>query len=81
MGKPAATISHFYVCPKTIAAVLHVGAPVIGGSGSVLFGGLLAVRVSDKFICIGLIFPQILMAVITGPLLLAGLQVVFFYLL
>jgi len=31
-----------------------------------------ASRVGDKFICIGLIFPQILMAVITGPLLLAG---------
>jgi len=40
-----------------------------------------ASRVGDKFICIGLIFPQILMAVITGPLLLAGPAGGVFYLL
>ena len=40
MGKPAATISNFHVCPKTTGTVPHVGGPIVGGAGSVTIGGL-----------------------------------------
>ena len=40
MGKPAASISNFHVCPKTTGTVPHVGGPIVGGSGSVTIGGL-----------------------------------------
>ena len=38
MAKPAATISHFHVCPKVTAKVPHVGGPVIQGSPNVFIG-------------------------------------------
>ena len=53
MGKPAATISHFHVCPKTTGQVPHVGGPVIQGSTDVFIGGLPAARVGDALICVG----------------------------
>ncbi|MBQ1783510.1 MAG: PAAR domain-containing protein [Gammaproteobacteria bacterium] len=53
MGKPAATISHFHVCPKVTAKVPHVGGPVIQGSPNVTIGGLPAARVGDTLICVG----------------------------
>ena len=53
MGKPAATISHFHVCPKTTGQVPHVGGPVIQGSPNVTIGGLPAARVGDTLICVG----------------------------
>ncbi len=53
MGKPAATISNFHVCPKTTGQVPHVGGPVIQGSTDVFIGGLPAARVGDALICVG----------------------------
>jgi len=53
MAKPAATISHFHVCPKVTAKVPHVGGPVVQGSSNVFIGGLPAARVGDTLICIG----------------------------
>ena len=53
MAKPAATISHFHVCPKVTAKVPHVGGPVIQGSPNVFIGGLPAARVGDSLICVG----------------------------
>ena len=35
MGKPAATIGHMHVCPKTTGTVPHVGGPVVIGSTNV----------------------------------------------
>lgn len=53
MGKPAATIGCFHVCPKVTSKVPHVGGPVIAGSGNVTIGGIPAARKGDKLICIG----------------------------
>lgn len=53
MGAPAATISCFHVCPKKTGKVPHVGGPLVGGSGSVLIGGMPAARQGDKLICVG----------------------------
>lgn len=53
MGKPAATLSCFHVCPKVTSKVPHVGGPVAGGSGNVTIGGLPAATKGDKLICIG----------------------------
>ncbi|RCU52725.1 MULTISPECIES: PAAR domain-containing protein [Corallincola] len=53
MGKPAATLTSFHVCPKVTSKVPHVGGPVVGGSGNVLIGGLPAACKGDKLICIG----------------------------
>ena len=53
MAKPAATISHFHVCPKKTGKIPHVGGPVIQGSPDVFIGGLPAARVGDSLICIG----------------------------
>jgi hypothetical protein len=32
MGKPAATISCFHVCPKVTSKVPHVGGPIVAGT-------------------------------------------------
>ena len=53
MAKPAATISHFHVCPKVTSKVPHVGGPVVQGSPNVTIGGLPAARVGDTLICCG----------------------------
>lgn len=53
MGKPAATISHFHVCPRSTGPVPHVGGPVVVGSGSVLIGGMPAARQGDMMVCVG----------------------------
>ena len=54
MGKPASTLTHMHVCPKTNPGpVPHVGGPIIMGSGNVLIGGLPAARKGDKLICVG----------------------------
>ena len=56
MGKPASTLTHMHVCPKTNPGpVPHVGGPIIMGSGNVLIGGLPAARKGDKLICVGFI--------------------------
>ncbi|WP_036800715.1 PAAR domain-containing protein [Photobacterium marinum] len=53
MGKPAATISNFHVCPKYTGKVPHVGGPIVSGSPNVFIGGLPAARKGDKLVCIG----------------------------
>ncbi|WP_115717334.1 PAAR domain-containing protein [Gallaecimonas mangrovi] len=53
MGKPAATITHMHVCPKTTGTVPHVGGPIVTGSGNVLIGSLPAARVGDTLVCVG----------------------------
>lgn len=53
MGKPAATIGHFHVCPKSNGPVPHVGGPIVAGSGNVLIGGLPAACVGDLMVCVG----------------------------
>lgn len=54
MGKPAATLTHFHVCPKVEPGpVPHVGGPIITASGNVLTGGLPAARKGDTLVCIG----------------------------
>jgi uncharacterized Zn-binding protein involved in type VI secretion len=53
MGKPAATISCFHVCPKVTSKVPHVGGPIVAGAGNVLIGGMPAARKGDMLVCIG----------------------------
>ncbi|WP_428454369.1 PAAR domain-containing protein [Photobacterium kasasachensis] len=53
MGKPAATVSCFHMCPKTTGKIPHVGGPVAAGSGNVFIGGLPAARKGDMLVCIG----------------------------
>ena len=40
MGKPAATISSYHMCPNKTAKKPHVGGPIVAGSANVLIGGL-----------------------------------------
>jgi len=49
MGKPAATISNFHICPKTTGTVPHVGGPIAGGSGFFV-GCLLHVLAINSFV-------------------------------
>ncbi|WP_110186418.1 PAAR domain-containing protein [Pokkaliibacter plantistimulans] len=51
MGKPAATLGHFHICPQYRGDTPHVGGPVAGGSGDVTIGGMPAARVGDKLVC------------------------------
>ena len=53
MGKPAATIGHMHVCPKTTGTVPHVGGPVVVGSTNVLIGSMPAARKGDMLVCVG----------------------------
>lgn len=53
MGKPAATVSNFHLCPKKIGYVPHVGGPIVVGSGNVLIGNMPAARKGDMLVCIG----------------------------
>lgn len=48
MAKPAATISHFHVCPKKTGKIPHVGGPVIQDSPDVFIGGLPAAAVPPQ---------------------------------
>ncbi|WP_394257000.1 PAAR domain-containing protein [Vibrio harveyi] len=53
MGKPAAVIGSFHICPKKTGKIPHVGGPVIMGSPNVKITGLPAARKGDKLICVG----------------------------
>jgi len=53
MGKPAATIGHMHICPKTTSKVPHIGGPIAAGSPNVLIGGMPAARKGDMVVCIG----------------------------
>lgn len=43
MGKPAATISHYHMCPDKTGNTPHVGGPIVAGAANVLIG--------DKCLC------------------------------
>ncbi|HCM1323356.1 type VI secretion protein [Vibrio parahaemolyticus] len=53
MGKPAAVIGSFHLCPKKTGKIPHVGGPVVMGSPNVKIGGIPAARKGDKLVCIG----------------------------
>ncbi|MCS0193263.1 PAAR domain-containing protein [Vibrio alginolyticus] len=53
MGKPAAILGSFHLCPKKTGKIPHVGGPVVVGSPNVTIGGIPAARQGDKLICIG----------------------------
>lgn len=53
MGKPAAFLGAFHVCPRKTGKVRHVGGPTLAASSSVFVGGLPIARVSDKLVCVG----------------------------
>ena len=53
MGKPAATISHYHMCPDKTAQKAHVGGPIVAGAANVLIGGLPVALIGDKCLCEG----------------------------
>lgn len=53
MGRPAATLGDFHICPMFDGPKPHVGGPTIAGSPNVLIGGAPAVRQGDTAICVG----------------------------
>ncbi|THB68983.1 MAG: type VI secretion protein [Gammaproteobacteria bacterium] len=54
MGKPAARITDFHICPGTIPkSIPHVGGPVVTGAPTVIICGMPAARVGDMLICMG----------------------------
>lgn len=53
MGKPAAFLGSFHVCPKVTSKVPHVGGPVIASGSGVTVGGLPIACVGDKLVCVG----------------------------
>ncbi|EKO3564639.1 PAAR domain-containing protein [Vibrio metschnikovii] len=53
MGKAAAVVGCFHVCPKKTGYVPHVGGPVVGGASNVKIGGLPAATVGDPLVCVG----------------------------
>jgi len=53
MGKPAATISHYHMCPDKTGNTPHVGGPIVAGAANVLIGGLPVALIGDKCLCVG----------------------------
>jgi len=54
MGKPAATVGSYHICPKTNPnGSPHIGGSVPQGSPNVFIGGQPAARVGDKANCMG----------------------------
>ena len=54
MGKPAARIGDFHVCPMFTGPVPHVGGPILPpGSPTVLIGGMPAAVLGDMCVCVG----------------------------
>ena len=54
MGKPAARIGDFHVCPMFTGLVPHVGGPILPpGSPTVLIGGMPAAVLGDMCVCVG----------------------------
>ena len=53
MGKPAATISSYHMCPNKTAKKPHVGGPIVAGAANVLIGGLPVALIGDKCVCEG----------------------------
>jgi len=70
MGKPAARLTDFHVCPLLTGSVPHVGGPINGpGAATVLLGGLPAARVGDLAVCTG---PPDSLAAGSATVLIAG---------
>ena len=54
MGKPAARVGDFHVCPMVTGLVPHVGGPILPpGSPTVLIGGMPAALLGDMCVCVG----------------------------
>ena len=54
MGKPAARIGDFHVCPMFTGPVPHVGGPILPpGSPTVLIGGMPAAVLGYMCVCVG----------------------------
>jgi len=54
MGKPAARINDFHVCPMVTGTVPHVGGPIMPpGAPTVLIGGQPAACMGDMCTCTG----------------------------
>ncbi len=54
MGKPAARLTDFHVCPMVTGTVPHVGGPILApGTPTVLIGGMPAAVVGDMAVCTG----------------------------
>jgi len=54
MGKPAARLTDFHICPMVTGTVPHVGGPILApGTPTVLIGGMPAAVVGDTAICTG----------------------------
>lgn len=73
MGKPAARLTDFHVCPMQTPGtppIPHVGGPILGGGApTVLIGGLPAATVGDTCTCVGppdVILPNGCMVLIGG---------------
>lgn len=54
MGKPAARLTDFHVCPMVTGTVPHVGGPILApGAPTVMIGGMPAAVVGDMAVCTG----------------------------
>ena len=53
MGKPAATISHYHMCPDKTGNTPHVGGAIVAGAANVLIGGSPVALIGDKCLCVG----------------------------
>ncbi len=53
MGKPAATLTSYHVCPDKTGKKKHVGGPVATSSSNVFVGGLPVARIGDSLVCRG----------------------------
>jgi uncharacterized Zn-binding protein involved in type VI secretion len=51
MGKPAARVGDFHVCPKSSGARDHQGGPVLDGCNTVLIGARPAALVGARCAC------------------------------
>ena len=47
MGKPAATISSYHMCPNKTAKKPHVGGPIVAGAATVTVNGKGIARLGD----------------------------------
>ncbi|MFE8070118.1 PAAR domain-containing protein [Marinobacteraceae bacterium S3BR75-40.1] len=72
MGKPAAYLGAYHVCPASNGPVPHVGGPTLAASSNVFIGGMPVARVSDKLVCVG---PPDSVATGSGTVMANGLPI------
>jgi len=53
MGKLAAIISSYHMCPNKTVKKPHVGGPIVAGAANVLIGGFSVALIGDKCLCEG----------------------------